>query len=195
MNRISRTLMAVAALSVGPAAAALPAGAAAPDFEAQAALDGKRIDFKLAEARSSGPVVVYFYPAAYTGGCNIQARAFSQQHEHFAAAGARVVGVSLDGIERLQRFSADPDYCAGKFPVVSDADGRIAGRYELRVSPGAPGFTNTRGEVIGHGFAERTTFVVAPDGHIAATISGLGPELNVRKALDEVRGLKAPSGK
>lgn len=191
MRRIPQIIPLLAALLGGPAAAALPAGADAPDFEATAALDGRQIAFHLADARKHGPVVVYFYPAAYTEGCNLQARAFSRDHDRFAAAGARVVGVSLDGIERLQRFSADPDYCAGRFPVVSDPDGRIAARYALRVSAGGSGYRDTRGERIDHGFAERTTFIVTADGRIAATISGLGPENNVRKALEAVTALAA----
>ncbi|MCB1907304.1 MAG: peroxiredoxin [Rhodocyclaceae bacterium] len=183
------TLLAAASLAA-PAGAALPVGAAAPDFEGAAALDGKEIAFDLTAARRHGAVVVYFYPAAYTSGCNIQARAFSREHERFAEAGASVVGVSLDGIDRLQAFSADPDYCAGKFPVVSDADGRIAEAFDLAVSSGGAGYRNTRGEAIGHGFTERTTFVVAPDGRIAAAISGFGPEQNVAAALQAVRLLR-----
>jgi peroxiredoxin len=111
------------------AAAALEEGAAAPDFTAPAALAGKAFTYSLAEARAKGPVVVYFYPSAYTGGCNIQARAFADHKADFDAAGASVVGVSLDSIARLEDFSADPEYCGGKVAVASDADGSIAKRY------------------------------------------------------------------
>ncbi|MCB1956223.1 MAG: redoxin domain-containing protein [Rhodocyclaceae bacterium] len=177
------------ALCIRSAAAALPVGATAPDFRAPAAFDGQRLDYDLVATRSEGPVVVYFYPSAYTSGCNVQARTFSRDHDKFAAAGARVVGVSLDSIERLQAFSADPDFCAGRFPVVSDADGRIAKAFDLRVSAGGGGYRDTRGEAIEHGFAERTTFVVAPDGRIVAAISGLGPEQNVAAALKAVQAM------
>ncbi len=176
-------------LLTAPAGAALPVGASVPDFRAPAALDGQRVPFDLAEARGQGVVVVYFYPAAYTSGCNLQARAFSRDHDRFAAAGASIVGVSLDGIERLQAFSADPDYCGGKFPVVSDADGKIAKAFDLRVSAGGSGYRNTRGEAIDHGFAERTTFVVGADGRIVASISGEGPEQNVAAALKVVESM------
>lgn len=172
-----------------PAVAALQEGKPAPDFKAQASLAGKAFNYNLQAALKNGPVVVYFYPSAYTGGCNIQAHGFAVNHEKFAAAGASIVGVSLDGIERLNDFSADPNYCAGKFPVASDADGNIAKAYELAIREATPGKTDSRGIEINHGFAERTTFVVAPDGKIAASIGGLKPEENVAKALEAVQQL------
>jgi len=89
----------------------------------------------------------------------------------------------------LNAFSADPKYCAGKVPVASDADGKIAGSYQLKIDPEEPGFKDTRGVEVGHGFAERTTFVVAPDGVIAATIGGVAPATNVDQALAAVRRL------
>lgn len=172
-----------------PAAAALRDGDSAPDFRAQASFAGKTFAFSLKDALKKGPVVVYFYPSAYTSGCNIQAHAFSVNHGRFAAAGATVVGVSLDSIERLNRFSADPDYCAGKFAVASDADGRIARAYDLTVKHAVAGLRDTRGAAIEHGFAERTTFVVTPDGKVAATVGGLAPEANVQRALEVVQRL------
>src|SRR6266478_776621 len=102
-----------------PAIAALKEGDVAPDFKTQASLAGKRFTFSLRDALKKGPVVVYFYPSAYTGGCNIQAHAFAVNSDKFAAAGATIIGVSLDSIERLNDFSADPQYCAGKFPTAS----------------------------------------------------------------------------
>ena len=100
-----------------PAVAALQEGKPAPEFETQASLAGKAFSYNLQAALKNGPVVVYFYPSAYTGGCNIQAHSFAVNHEKFAAVGASIVGVSLDSIERLNDFSADPNYCAGKlFP-------------------------------------------------------------------------------
>ena len=174
-----------------PAAAALKEGDAAPDFKTQASLDGKEFTFSLKDALKKGPVVVYFYPSAYTGGCNVQAHTFAVNHEKFAAAGASIVGVSLDNIKRLNDFSADPEYCAGKIPVASDAQGTIAKSYDLTVKAEAPGFKDTRGVEIGHGFAERTTFIVTPDGKVAATVGGVSPADNVAKALDAVQQLSA----
>jgi thioredoxin-dependent peroxiredoxin len=171
------------------AVAALPTGAVAPAFDAPAALDGKRFSFSLHEALKHGPVVVYFYPSAYTGGCNLQAHTFAENHAQFAAAGASVIGVSLDSIERLAQFSADPEYCAGKIPVASDVEGGIARAYDLNVREAAAGKKDTRGIEIDHGLAERTTYIVTPDGRIAATLSGLAPIDNVAKSLEVVETL------
>jgi peroxiredoxin len=100
-----------------------------------------------------------------------------------------VIGVSLDSIERLNAFSADPDYCAGKLAVASDGDGKIARSYGLKVSSAISGATDTRGKEIGHGFAERTTFVVKPDGTVLAAVGGVSPEENVARALELVHKL------
>lgn len=166
-----------------PAVAALKEGDSAPDFNAKASLAGKAFNFSLKDSLKKGPVVVYFYPSAYTGGCNVQAHEFAQNSDKFAAAGVTVVGVSLDSIERLNDFSADPQYCAGKLAVASDADGKIAKSYDLAVRDAAPGKKDTRGVDIDHGFAERTTFVVGKDGKIAATIGGVGAAENVANTL------------
>jgi thioredoxin-dependent peroxiredoxin len=173
-----------------PAVAALEAGDTAPDFDAKASLAGKAFDFSLRGALDEGPVVVYFYPSAYTSGCNIQAHEFAANMDAFTAAGASVIGVSLDSIERLNDFSADPEYCADKLAVASDPDGAIAKSYELTVHEGREGLKDTRGVEIGHGFAERTTFIVTPDGKIADTIGGISPMENVQKSLEAVQGLQ-----
>jgi peroxiredoxin Q/BCP len=173
-----------------PALAALKEGDKAPEFRAPASLAGKQFTFALKDALKKGPVVVYFYPAAFTGGCNAQAHAFSENSGKFADAGASIIGVSLDKIDTLNKFSADPQYCAGKIPVASDADGKIAKSYDLQVREGKPGAKDTRGEEIGHGFAERTTFVVTENGKIASTIGNVSPTENVAKALEAVQRLK-----
>lgn len=175
-----------------PAWAALKQGEAAPDFTAKASLAGQELQFSLKDSLKKGPVVVYFYPSAYTQGCNVQARTFSVNADKFAAAGATIVGVSLDSIDRLNKFSADPEFCAGKFPVASDADGAIAKSYDLNVRQMA-GIKDTTGAEVDHGLAERTTFVVTPDGKIAATIGGLTPTENVMKALEAVQHIKSKS--
>ena len=174
-----------------PAFAALQQGDSAPDFSAQASLAGKAFAFSLSDARRNGPVVVYFYPSAFTEGCNVQAHEFAVKIDQFKAAGATVIGVSLDNITRLNAFSADPKYCAGKVPVASDADGKIADSYHLKVAPEEHGFKDTRGVEVGHGFTERTTFVVSRDGKITATIGGLAPAANVDRALAEVQRIAA----
>ncbi len=177
------------ALHLSTTHAALATGDAAPTFEAPASLNGKAFTYSLSDALRHGPVVVYFYPSAYTGGCNLEAHTFAVQHEKFLAAGASIVGVSLDDIGRLNTFSADPDYCGGKIAVASDPDGHIARAYALAVRDAAPGRKDTRGVQIDHGFAERSTFVVTPDGRIAATFDGLSPVENVEHALAAVQRL------
>ncbi len=177
-----------------PALAALQSGDAAPPFSAPASLDGKAFNFSLRDALRRGPVVIYFYPSAYTGGCNLQAHTFAEEKPKFDAVGATIIGVSLDSTGRLNEFSADPNYCAGKIAVASDADGAIARSYDLKIRPLEPGKKDTRGVELDHGFAERTTFVVTPDGAIFATVSGLAPVENVAKALEAVKGVWVEKG-
>src|SRR6266700_978481 len=114
-----------------PVLAALKVGDMAPDFSARGSLGGKEFNFSLQEALKKGPVVVYFFPSAYTKGCDLEAHTFSQEKDKFDAAGATIIGVSADSIARLNQFSADPEYCAGKFPVASDPDRKIANSYDL----------------------------------------------------------------
>lgn len=174
-----------------PALAGLKEGDTAPDFKLQASLAGKAFNYTLKDALKKGPVVVYFYPSAYTGGCNIQAHTFAVNYEKFEQAGATILGVSLDNISRLNRFSADPDYCAGKIAVGSDADGKVSKAFDLAVNTSPAGRKDTRGEEIEHGRVERTTFIISPDGKIAATVGGVAPAANVEKSLEIVQQLAA----
>jgi thioredoxin-dependent peroxiredoxin len=178
-----------------PVLAALGPGTAAPDFTAQASLAGKDFTFSLKEALKKGPVVVYFYPSAYTGGCDIEAHTFATKKADFDAAGATIIGVSEDSLTRLNAFSSDPNYCAGKFPVASDAHGSIATSYNLKTEAAQPGAKDVRGVEIDHGFIERTTFVIGRDGKIIATLSSeadhLHPQDHVAKSLAIVQQLKA----
>jgi peroxiredoxin Q/BCP len=179
-----------------PAMAALTTGVSAPDFSAPASVAGKDYEFSLEDALKKGPVVVYFYPSAYTGGCNIEAHTFAINMDKFAAAGTSVVGVSHDSIARLNDYSADPEYCAGKFPVASDPDGAIAKSFDLKVMDKQAGAKDTRGVDIDHAFTERTTFVIAPDRKIVAVFSSaddkISPADHVTKSLEAVKEL-APS--
>ena len=175
--------------------AALNEGDSAPAFRAPAALAGQAFEFSLRDRLKQGSVVVYFYPSAYTGGCNIQAHTFAEQNARFRAAGAQIVGVSLDRIERLRRFSADPDFCAGKIAVASDADGRIAQSYGVAVRAAPSGRKDTRGDEIDHGLAERTTFVIDRDGRIAGVVGGVSPTENVEQALAIVQRLGKAAGR
>ena len=189
MRNVLLGILGSAAIAL-PALAALEAGDTAPNFEATASLAGKPFDYSLREALDKGPVVVYFYPSAYTRGCNIQAHEFAENMDKFMAAGASVIGVSLDSIERLNDFSADPEYCAGKLAVASDATGEIAESFEVAVKDAREGKLDTRGVEINHGTAKRTTFIVLPDGVIAETIGGISPAENVQKSLEAVQRLQ-----
>lgn len=180
----------LACIASMPALAALQAGADAPTFKTQASLAGKPFTFSLKDALAKGPVVVYFYPSAYTKGCDLQAHTFAVDKDKFTAAGATIIGVSLDSIQRLNTFSADPEYCAGKFATASDADGSISKSYELKVQHLA-GMKDILGNVIDHDFVERTTFVLKKDGKIAETITGMAPDKNVEEALEAVQHLTA----
>jgi peroxiredoxin Q/BCP len=179
-----------------PSFATLKDGDSAPDFKAQASLAGKEFTFSLRDALKKGAVVVYFYPAAFTGGCNLQAHTFAVNIDKFAAAGATVIGVSLDNISRLNAFSADPQYCAGKLPVASDEKGEIAKSYDVKVTDTYKGqaiakMKDSRGDEIGHSVAERTTFIIAPDGRIVATVGGVAGDANAEQALVIVQELAA----
>ena len=178
-----------------PALAALKSGDTAQDFSAKASLAGKEFDFSLKTALEKGPVVVYFYPSAFTGGCNIEAHTFAENKVKFDAAGATIIGVSSDSIARLNAFSADPQYCAGKIPVASDPDGAIAKSFDLKRTDAKPGIKDSRGAEIDHAFTERTTFVVTPDHKIAATLSSaddkIGPAEHVDRSLAVVQRLQS----
>ena len=182
----------VAAMGVS-AFAALKTSDSAPGFSAKASLAGKEFQFTLKTALQKGPVVVYFYPSAFTAGCNIEAHTFSENKEKFDAAGASIIGVSRDSITRLNAFSADPQYCAGKIAVASDADGAIATSYGLTKAAARAGMKDSRGVEIDHDFTERTTFVVTPDGKIAAVFSTaddkVSPADHVTKSLAAVQAL------
>ncbi|HEY1900487.1 MAG TPA: peroxiredoxin [Steroidobacteraceae bacterium] len=190
MNRLLLAGLISCAVSA-QALAALPVGTAAPTFTAKASLAGKEFTYNLTKALKKGPVVVYFYPGAFTGGCNIQAHTFAQDMDKFHSAGATVIGVSLDKISTLNAFSSDPQYCAGKLPVASDADGAIAKNYDLKVMDGRPGMKDSRGIDLDHKFAERTTFIITKDGKIAATVGGVSPAENVEKTLAIVQDIAA----
>jgi peroxiredoxin len=171
----------------------LSKGFAAPMFSAKASLAGNEFDFSLKKALAKGPVVLYFYPAAYTGGCDLEAHTFAELKDKFTAAGATIIGVSADDIQRLNSFSSDPDYCAGKFPVASDPGGKIAATYGLKLTPPQHGVKDVRGEEVTHGFIPRTTFVIDKKGKIVAMFSSktdqITPDEHVKKALAIVKGL------
>lgn len=186
---------ALAALLAVPAFAALQPGATAPDFTAPASLAGKDFTFSLKQALAKGPVVVYFFPAAYTQGCDLEAHTFSTHMEKFVKAGATIIGVSEDSIARLNKFSSDPKYCAGKVAVASDPSGNVAKMYGVKMVPPQKGVTDVLGQQVTHGFFARTTFVIGEDGRIVKSLSSeadhLSPEQHVTESLAAVEHLRA----
>lgn len=172
-----RLLPLLAALVSVPAAAALAPGARAPDFHTQGALAGKVVAVHLAAQLKRGPVVLYFFPAAFTGGCNAEARAFAEAVPQFRAAGATVIGMSGDAITDLQRFSSTE--CAGRFPVAR-ADAAIL-----------KGFEVLRPEAFrGRRIASRVSFVIARDGRVAFVHDDANPVEHVTQTLGAVRRLR-----
>jgi peroxiredoxin len=157
-----------------PAFAALEVGDPAPDFTTQASLGGKEFTFRLSEALKSGPVVVYFYPAAFTQGCTVEAHNFAEAMPKYQALGASVIGVSTDDIATLNKFSVSE--CRGKFPVASDADHAIMKAYDAVL------LWKTN-------YANRISYVVSPEGRIAYRYSAMNPDKHVENTLAAVKAL------
>jgi peroxiredoxin len=166
-------LVAATALAVAiPVYAALPDGTKAPDINTQATLAGKEFKFSLAEALKQGPVVLYFYPAAFTPGCTVEAHDFAEATEKFQALGATVIGVSHDPIEKLDKFSVSE--CRNKFAVASDADGSIMKAYDA--------------VLLSHpAYANRTSYVIAPDGRIIYSYTAMNPDQHVENTMAAVK--------
>jgi len=154
-----------------PGVAALKIGDTAPDFRATASLGGKEFVFHLYDALKKGPAVIYFYPSAYTQGCDLEAHTFAENAGKFAAAGTSIIGVSGDNPIRLHQFASDPNFCAGKFPIAADEELKIAGKFQLATVKALAGIKDVRGADIHHGLIERATFVVGRDHKIVAVLS------------------------
>src|SRR2546429_7859754 len=165
-------LACAAALLSAPAYAALKAGAPAPDFSTVASLAGKEFRFSLADALKKRPVVLYFYPAAFTPGCNIEAHKFAEAAAQFKALGATVVGVSHDPIAKLDEFSVQK--CENKFPVASDGDGSIMKSYDSVLADHPE-------------YANRTSYVIAPTGVIIYSYTAMKPDQHVENTMAAVR--------
>ncbi len=176
MNRFARFAALLALFVALPVFASLGIGAKAPMFTAQASLGGNTYSFSLADALKKGPVVVYFYPAAFTKGCTIEAHDFAEAVDKYKALGATVIGVSHDPIDKLQRFSVSE--CRSKFPVAADEDGKIMKDYDA-VLDGHPQYAN------------RTSYVIAPDGTILYTYTDMNPDQHVANTLRAVEQWKA----
>ena len=177
MKRSLAIFASLAALTLAtPAHATLALGARAPDFSTQATLAGADFSFRLADALKKGPVVLYFYPKAFTSGCTAEAHEFSEAQDAFNAAGATVIGMSADDMTTLHKFSVDSKACSGKFAIgVATRD--IIKSYDVAMFP----FPITN----------RTSYVIAPDGSILLTFSDMKADQHVTKTLDAVKAWKA----
>ncbi len=172
---MTRFLLAILAVSLGIASAeaALKPGDKAPDFTTQASLGGKVFAFSLADALKKGPVVLYFYPEAFTSGCTIEAHEFASAADDYKAAGATIIGLSHDGIEKLQKFSVSE--CRNKFAVGADQDQKIMKAYDavLKQEPT---------------YADRTSYVIAPSGEILYAYTNMDhPKEHVTQTLAAVK--------
>jgi len=169
--------LAAAGLLATPATAALKTGAKAPDFTASAYLAGKPFTFKLSDALKKGPVVVYFFPAAHTPGCNLEAHQFSEAVDDFKAQGATVIGVTAGNVNELADFSRETEHCGGKFAVAADPGAKIAKEYDA--------ILDKKPE-----WSSRTSYVIGRDGAIAHVYSDLNPNRHVQETLGAVKALK-----
>ncbi|MGA8708235.1 MAG: peroxiredoxin [Steroidobacteraceae bacterium] len=161
------------------AMAALKPGDTAPDFSTQASLAGKAFDFSLASALKKGPVVLYFYPAAFTPGCTIEAHDFAEATADFHALGATVIGVSHDSIDTLNKFSVTE--CRNKFAVAADPDQHIMKSYDAVLAKNPL-------------YADRTSYVIAPTGKIIYSYTDLKPDQHVANTMAAVKKWKAEHG-
>ena len=167
---------AAVALVAAPAGAALAPGAMAPDFTTRGAVAGQPIDVHLADQLKKGPVVLYFFPAAFTGGCNAEAHAFAEAIPAFTKAGATVIGMSADDVPTLQKFSAEK--CAGKFAVAS-AGPRVVAAYGVQLPM----------KLAGRAITSRTSFVIARTGKIVFVHDDMKADSHVALTLAAVQKL------
>jgi peroxiredoxin len=178
-RRLSQALLATAfAALLAPAAqAALSVGAPAPDFTADAAVGGQPFKFKLAEALKQGPVVLYFYPKAFTGGCTLEAHQFAEASDKFKGLmNTTVVGMSNDNIDTLKKFSVEA--CRNKFAVAADPGGKVIKDYDvaLKMVPGT--------------MADRISYLIGQDGKIAAVHASMNPDGHIEAMLKAAEKLK-----
>ncbi|MGE0803102.1 MAG: peroxiredoxin [Lautropia sp.] len=157
-----------------PAQAELQPGAKAPDFAIDATLGGKPFKFVLAEALQRGPVVLFFYPKAFSSGCTIEANAFAAASGDYTALGATVIGVSGDDIETLNRFSVSE--CRSAFAVGADRGGRVMKAYDAAMP-------------YNENFAKRISYVISPQGRITYAFESRGPDQHVPNTLAALRAL------
>jgi peroxiredoxin len=182
MKRLAATALLFGCVLATPSLAALKPGDSAPDFTAQAAVGGQEFAFSLADSLKKGPVVLYFFPKAFTSGCTVEAHEFAEAAERFSAAGATLIGMSSDSIGTLHEFSNKE--CSAKFPVAADPDLKVIRAYDS-VLTSIPGLG---------GVSDRVSYVIAPDGKIAYTYQSLDPDKHVENTLAEIKKLQDKRG-
>lgn len=175
-RRLLMSVVLCAAVTSVPALASLQVGAAAPDFKTQASLGGKVFDFNLADALKKGPVVLYFYPAAFTKGCTIEAHDFAEAIDQYTKLGATVIGISHDTIDTLNKFSVSE--CRSKFAVAADPQLTVAKQYDAVLARNPA-------------YADRTSYVIAPNGKIIYTYTNLDPSQHVANTLQALQQYEA----
>ncbi|HLG46035.1 MAG TPA: peroxiredoxin [Reyranella sp.] len=156
-----------------PAFAAMKPGDKAPDFTAKATVGGDEFNFSLADALKKGPVVLYFFPKAFTKGCTAEAHEFAEATEQFKAAGATLIGMSADDIGTLHKFSTQE--CSSKFPVAADPDLKVIKSFDSVME--------------GKNISDRTSFVIKQDGTVAYVYSDRNPDKHVENTLTAVKAL------
>ncbi|HEY5047479.1 MAG TPA: peroxiredoxin [Rhizomicrobium sp.] len=171
MRRLLLSLLLASVFAV-PAHATLKVGDSAPDFTLQASEAGKQFTFSLADAEKKGPVVVYFYPKAFTKGCSIEAHEFAAAIDQFHALGASVIGVSHDDIATLDKFSVQ--VCQSKFPVAADTDGAVMKSWDTVLLDNLA-------------YANRTSYVIDPNGRIIYAFTDLDPDHHVDNTLKALK--------
>ena len=159
-----------------PALAALNTGDDAPSFTAEASLGGKEFSFSLADALKKGPVVLYFYPAAFTPGCTIEAHEFADATDDFKKLGATVIGVSADKIDKLVKFSVSD--CRSKFAVAADPDLKVIQAYDAQIGPNVK-------------LANRISYVISPEGKVLYSYTDRNPENHVKNTMAVVKDWEA----
>jgi peroxiredoxin Q/BCP len=169
-------LLAGQMVMAGAAQALLAPGNAAPDFALQAAQGGETFEYRLYEALEKGPVVIFFYPKAFTSGCTVQARMFARAKDQFTALGAAIIGLSADSLEVAKDFSLKE--CSSAYPVVADPDGKAVKAYDASM-------------LLGSATSKRASYVITPDRKIFYVYSDMSPQDHVTKTLDAVKRWKS----
>lgn len=177
INRSIVAGLAITAMaSAAPAIAALAVGDKAPDFSAPATMAGKEFPFHLDAALKKGPVVLYFFPAAFTPGCTVEAHEFAAAQPQYQALGATLIGVTAGNVDKLKAFSVSE--CRSKFPVAADPNAVIAKEYKSMLA-------------LFPGHSDRTSYVIAPDGKVLMTYTNLRPDDHVAKTLAALKTWRA----